>query len=478
MINNMVKVKTIVLLFCLFVSPNLFCQKPVVDERFELTGIAFQLTGINGLVQQEPEIYVADINQYFKRHKNHELIVFLEKTIREKSEFSLSLIAELASDIEFNRNAIVYSSDYVTNYNSNDYGKSAVDWTKDELEEYLRLLNKFYKETDFHTFYQAHKKYYDRIENNYQTLICQIDSAWFNRFFGYTLNIENVWVSPSFGVHNFELTRYDNSGHPHYGCALGHTSSDSLGNPIFNERQIRILTHEMMHNYTNSICAKYKEDFQPICDSIYTYVGNTLSSNYYGSSSDILFEGINRLCEHSYYKDHDIYDAEKMNSMIARDERDGFVWMSEMLSFLEQFHSRRNQFPTFDCFMPQLVGFLQHVHTNMKIYYLPKLQMAAPCVLYAFPAFGSTMDTIVDHLEIVFSQPMFTNYFFVKNVSDGKASSLPIDFDNIYWKDAHTYVLPFSEPLKAHTKYGFRVIGAISANHIKTIPYDLIFETK
>ena len=402
----------------------------------------------------------------------------MEKNIRNKSEFSLSLIAELASDIEFNKNTIVYCSDYVTKYNSNNYGKSTVDWTKEELEEYLRLLNKFYKETDFHSFYQAHKKYYERIENNYQNLVCQIDTVWFNSFFGYTLIIENIWVSPSFGVHNFELTRYDNSGHPHYGCALGYTSSDSSGSPIFNEQQIRMLTHEMMHNYTNSVCSKHKEDFQHYCDSIYAFVGNTLSSNYYGSSSDILFEGINRLCEHSYYKAHDIYNAERMNSMIARDEHDGFVWMSEMLDFLEQFHSRRNQFPTFDSFMPQLVGFFQHVYANMKVYYLPKLQMAAPCVLYAFPACGSTVDTIVDHLEIVFSQPMFTNYFFAMNVSDDNVSPLPIDFDNIYWKDAHTYVLPFSEPLKAHTKYGFRAINAISANHIRIIPYDLTFETK
>ena len=78
MIAKTTKVKMIVLLFCLFASPDLFCQKPVVDERFELTGIVFQLTGIEGLVQQEPETYVADLNQYFERHKKHELIIFLE----------------------------------------------------------------------------------------------------------------------------------------------------------------------------------------------------------------------------------------------------------------------------------------------------------------------------------------------------------------------------------------------------------------
>lgn len=60
-----------ILIFLLFISCSQIgiCQINVkVDERFELTSIAFRLTGIDVFAYPVPQNYVSDINEYFDQY--------------------------------------------------------------------------------------------------------------------------------------------------------------------------------------------------------------------------------------------------------------------------------------------------------------------------------------------------------------------------------------------------------------------------
>ena len=132
------------------------------------------------------------------------------------------------------------------------------------MKEYVSLLDKFYKETRFHSFFVNHSDFYSKVEANANVIVSQIDTAWFMDFFGQRFDMSNIWIVPLMGPHNFMDRRVDKSGKIYRNCALGTTRTDSLGYPTFDSRHLRTLIHEVCHNYNNPICEKYEDDFRQV----------------------------------------------------------------------------------------------------------------------------------------------------------------------------------------------------------------------
>ena len=151
-----------------------------------------------------------------------------------------------------------------------------------------------------------------------------------------------------------------------------------------------------------------------------------------------------------------------------------------MLQYMAAFRANRELFPTFEQFVPHLKLFLEQVVDRMDDYYLPKMNSMQPFVVATFPANNTIVDTTLQTVEILFSKPM-QGYMWV-GIVDSSYHALPLpvdDFDNIHWLNEYHYVIHFTEPLKPHTRYGFRVSRAPDSTYgWPTVPYDLIFETK
>lgn len=450
-----------------------------VDERFELTSIAFRLTGEDVCVHSVPENYVADIDNYFSKYENHELIRFLKKTISSKPVFEFSILSDLAGDISIQNGVIKDNDFWITNLQSEDYGKVLEEWTKEELKEYLRLLNHFYKDTKFHTFFEQHKDFYRLTEQNMQKLVDQIDTAWFRDFFGTSFEFENIWVVPANGRNNFSLTRKTRDGKILNNCAMGCVYTDSLGNVLFSKGTLMTLIHEICHNYNNPICDKHIKECSELCDSLFEYVGQKLMSNYYSAKS-ILYEGMNRFCEFSYYKYHPVFSEEEFQRRITWEGCSGFVWLKEMLDYSNVYYLNRDVYATYEDFFPQLIAFLRTTYGEMKDYYLPKFELLKPFVTATYPINGEKVDTTLSKIIICFSRPMQTAAIWVDGIKDDPSILLPTTSEP-YWQDEYTYVVPLKGPLKSNTKYGFSVPNNFPADNQygqSPKPYNLIFETK
>ena len=483
-----------ILLFCVNcvnAQPNVS-----VDERFELTGVAFRLTGDEIFIHKVPENYVADIDSCFSKYKDHELVRYLRKMIEaRKRHFDFSVIADLAADVEITPKGIVWTRKWEAFYESEEYSQRDNAWSRAELKEYLRLLNKFYKDTKFHQFFVAHSSFYAVAEENMRQIVGRIDTAWFSDFFGQPFSLENVWVVPANGRHNFSLNRTDARGVEHHHCVMGFTGRmDST----VNISKFTVLIHEICHNYNNPVCDRYHDSFQTISDSIYPYVKEDLVYNNYGYES-ILYEGMNRLCEFAYYQAHHTLDSALFEECVFSEELDGFLWLGEMLDYLNVFYLNRDRFPNYESFMPQLVSFMRQVVDNLHKYYLPKrsmYQMLYPRVVATYPANGSVVATNISKVILIFSRPM-CNAAIVSFVDNDSILPLPLErgrmrmnekgdleYENTtcpYWKDPYTYVLPLSEPLKPKSRYGFYVNGRYFTEkqyYFGTRSVKLIFETK
>lgn len=451
-----------------------------VDERFELTSIVFRLTGEEIFQHTDPIQYVADIDNYFSKYEDHELVKFIRNhIITSEHNFGFSIVSGLAADVEITPKGIVYTKKWNLAYDP-DKNDPQYCLTHEELKEYLRLLNKFYKDTKFHSFYEQHHDFYHVAEMNMQEWVNQIDTAWFSDFFGKPFRMDNIWLVPANGEHNFSITRYSADGVQFNNIALGCTATDSIGYPTFDIYDFNVLIHEICHNYTQPILWPFVNEFQSVCDSLfeYEYVKSNLQRWGYGTSSAILVEGLNRLCELYYYKQHNIFEKDEMLIRIKREEYTGFIWFAEMFEFAAAFFPNRNAYAHFDDFLPQLKGFLQQVAANMDSYYIPKVRR--PMVISTFPANGTVVDTTLSEVVIVFSESMFTGLHWTNYPQDSAGvHPLPVDFDNLNWRDERTYVIPLYEPLKPHTAYGFSLTPNLTNIYrYRATPYNLIFETK
>ena len=485
-----------ILLFCVNcvnAQPNVS-----VDERFELTGVAFRLTGDEIFIHKVPENYVADIDSCFSKYKDHELVRYLRKMIEaRKRHFDFSVIADLAADVEITPKGIVWTRKWEAFYESEEYSQRDNAWSRAELKEYLRLLNKFYKDTKFHQFFVAHSSFYAVAEENMRQIVGRIDTAWFSDFFGQPFSLENVWVVPANGRHNFSLNRTDARGVEHHHCVMGFTGRmDSMA----DLSTFTALIHEICHNYNNPVCDRYHDSFQTISDSIYPYVMEDLNYRHYGYES-ILYEGMNRLCEYAYYQAHHTMDSATLKEEIIYEELSGFIWLGEMLDYLKVFYLNRDRFPNYEAFMPQLVEFMHQVVDIFQRYYMPKRKMYNllwPQVIATYPANGSVVDTNLSKVIIMFSRPM-CDASIVCLIDNDSILPLPLKrgcmrmnekgeweyvyerTECVYWKDPYTYVLPLSEPLKPKSRYGFYVNGRYFTEKqyfFGTRSVKLIFETK
>jgi len=474
------KRKRLILLLVLLWNAYHSVSQPrvVVDERFELTSIAFRLTEEDAFTHDEPRNYVEDIKKYFEPHKNHELIQFIKTTMYSKPALEINYITDLAGDLEFTSKGFVFTKKWLTTYDLGEYHEKPSRWTQSELTEYLRLLNKFYKDTRFHDFFVDHADFYEKAEQNMQKFANRIDTAWFTSFFGIPFSMETVWLVPSNGKHNYAMIRKDIFGKQYHFCAIGCSRTDKEGVPAFSDQEFSALVHEICHNFINPICDRHIADFQEICDTIYAYVGDKLSRYYYGGPTTLLYESLNRAVEMSYYKAHHIDVSRK----VSADELFGFIWLGDLVRFMESFENNRNAYLFFDDFIPQIKGFMQNVADQMSSHYFPILQLQIPHVIATFPTNGSTVDTNITAVEIIFSQPMSTSFTWRQSVDEINVLPLPRNYENKpYWKNEYVYVVPIKTPLQPHSKYGFKVpyeVSCAAPHHCSCIEYILEFNTK
>ena len=471
----------LVAIICFSIVNISFAQTQIhVDERFELTSIVFRLTDDIAFVHSTPANYIADIDDYFSPYKNHELIEFVKKTIYSKSSLNIAFPAFLASDIKITPKGIVWTDEWVATIHADDTSEENYRWTKTELQEYLKLLNKFYKDTRFREFYDAHAAYYQEIEASFSRIEDKIDTAWFRAFFGSPYSMDNIWLVPTNGNDNFAINRIDQRGMEHHNCVISCVDIDSSGKPYIDDDIFSVLIHESCHNYCNPILRKHQTSFKNVCDTLFEYVKNELSKCYYGTPMAILYEGINRACEYSYYIEHHTFNDSVLMHKLIGEIKIGFLWMEELVNYMTLFRCNKEEYPYFEDFVPTLEIFLKQCVELMDMYYLPKYHLLHPRVVATNPISGAVVDTNLHRIVIQFSKPM-QKISSIGIIPEDDILQLPIDKDNIHWATPYTYVMPLREPLKSDSKYGYRVKTWFSdaTYHFKMQNYyDLIFETK
>jgi hypothetical protein len=457
-----------------FLTCSAFAQlQSHVDERFELNSIVFRLADAEEYVNNQVVNYAADIDAYFTAYKDHPVVQYV-KEIREQDEVAYNAISSLSYLLEISNNNIHLKPQ--TDLDA--FFRDEPRWTKETLNQYLKLLNTFYKKTKFKTFYNQHRDLYVETEKRFDELLKNIHSDWFQSFFGKPLGNPSIYISLSNGRSNYALNSYDRSSD--YGIIIGCNNVDKEGiptfingfdengNPYFDSNKFLVIVHEFSHHFSNPLVFQYEQEMIGAAEKIFPYVEKPLTNAAYGYTSSTLIEGFNALFTNMYFKE---YPTRFEKYSIRYDEDKGFVWMRRAVRFMDNFLKDRNLYPTIEDFLPQLVSFINFCGDNIEQIVF-EYNHSNPYIINVFPGLNSVVSADVKEIRVDFSHPMWGSYG--TNTLKQPDVVYPPKNGDIHWNENQTtLIIPVK--LEKGKSYGIAIAAGICQSS-ETFPMQKDFE--
>lgn len=449
--------KLIFTILSMFVITLSFAQSNVrVDEMQELSAIVWRLAECEEYNTRMNSQYSSDIERYFADFKEHPVMDFIKEMRTGKDSTSVvayNSVSMSGAVLSIHKGKVKINP----KVNLTEYIQDNDRWSEENFRKYVKLLDDFYRKSDFRKFYEGQSELYasyiEDMETLYQNIIKE---DWFQQFYGMELPAITVIVSPASGINNYALNEdmMKAMGKSGIGALMGVTY-DPQKSAITQGNTAQILVHEISHYFTNKIFfPEYTERLTAAGARIFEHLSEPLTAAGYGAPHIICPEYLNDLCMMMYTK-------EVLGSSHAKEisecYRHGFIWAAEGVRYMENFSENRERYASLREFMPQLVGLLESIADNIeaikKDFYTP------PYIVTAYPANGSTVSSDISEIVFRFSQPMETGLTAMELNPDAELFIDDSWYDTHddepeYWKDEYTYVIRVGTKLESGKRYG------------------------
>lgn len=436
------------ILVCQIVSAQIRSQ---VSECFELVSIVFRLADAPEYVNNQNSDYVKDIDCYFAKNKQHDLIRHL-RDLRKEYGISFDAVATAAAYLDVEDGQIVVCSDG----DVAQISKSDSRWSAQSFHSFVALLNDFYKNTKFREFYLQHLEYYRMAMTRMDKLLENVNWEWFRQNLGEDYKKNRIVVSLVNGASNYGFSIIGKDNQVQNGIVVG-CSTGPDGFPYFQEGMLMIVVHELLHGYGNVQINAYWEQLVPSATKIYAYVKNEMEKRGYGNVKSMMYEWFTNLLTIMYCKDNPLTDF-STDLLIRHLQEAGFVWMERSAEFMKHFDEYIGiRFITLRDYMPQVIGFVNHTAKYFEEV-LDEYRHRYPYIADVFPVSDSViLSSDMEMVEIRFSEPMATSIHGISNIKDGEVEPLPyIMFPS--WKDEYTFQIRIDrEKVEKGKIYGFKL---------------------
>lgn len=342
-------------------TPNL----DTIDQRVELVCIVYRLAGIEEFtVERYPDrafkLYIDRIEEYFRKYENHEAVNYVRnkavsKGIRYDAVLSFPIHVTHPPDMK----PLIAFTDEIPEYR----------WDIKSATKFLSLLNDFYVQTSFETFYKENHVLYSEVKDRFATLISEIDKKWYNSFYGYEAQVNfGIINAPAIGPYNYNVDLLHPNGQKFTYAIIGSAFIDSLGMPVY-DKYLNTLLHEFNHSFVNQIVYDNEAEFKKSGQKIYKRFRklNIATNDAYGNWQSMLNESLVRAAVIKYYRDFD-YEKQVIDDRIELETKLGFPWTKELSEKLDFYSSNRDQYPNFQSFVPELAIFFNEVSIEIENY--------------------------------------------------------------------------------------------------------------
>ncbi|MGM9743164.1 MAG: DUF4932 domain-containing protein [Candidatus Cryptobacteroides sp.] len=334
------------------------------SEETELVSILAHIAGVNGYVFSADdgviEDYLSDVDNYFAQYSDHKAVKFVRNKLSMRG-FAWDFPIAFALRLRIDGNQIIYEQHLDTDFD--DY----YDRISRKNEKILvRLLQDFYNDTEFHSFFTEHKPLYEECENAMAEVTSRLDIGWYEKFFGPSDGTSfHVFPGLLNGPGNYAVHQKTDDGKEIINALMGCCARDANGKIYYGETYtLPVLIHEFNHSYCNPLNEEFWDAISPAAARIFNTDPAFYASIAYGSPLHVMNETFVEACMIRYLISHPLnLEGTGFNGMdelieclLDIDEKKKrFLLIRDLADILKEREEHTDIYPTMQDFMPRYV---------------------------------------------------------------------------------------------------------------------------
>ena len=348
--TNMTTKKNVITILFTFVALVGQAQiKVEVSETVELMSILARTAGNQEYNMDMAGQYTGDTETWFSPYKQHAAVLCFQE-LRDKHSISYDAVASMAIHLDIDGGKVKFLGE------TTDLDKR---WTKVNIDDFIAKLNKFYKDTRFHEFFEQHRSFYNEGIKSYETeVMTHFHQDWYARFYG-TEPTERFHVIIGFtnGGQNYGPSLHV-SGQPREVFAIcGYALNPTTGTPFWDAAT---LIHEFNHSFVNPLLdnAANAALIEKIGQRLLLWSLPLIPRQYHNWHT-VINESVVRAAVFIYLKDNGLVDNQTLESMYDEIWRNGFRWTPELVTCLRYYANNRDKYKTLNDYYPEIAKCLQ-----------------------------------------------------------------------------------------------------------------------
>jgi hypothetical protein len=249
-----------------------------------------------------------------------------------------------------------------------DRAKLNNGWQNVDLDDFVKRLNKFYKDTRFHDFFEQHRKFYDDYTKMYEANVMPaFHPEWFSQFHYGTAPADRFHVVINFtcGYNSYGPWR-QLAGQPRDLFAIiGYWIDPALGRPRYDAS---VLFHEANHPFVNPLLddAKNIKLMENVGPRLLSLHKSSVQKTNYTDWRIVVNESLVRASVVLYMQDAGYKMEQCLNVLGAEMGQNGFPWMLDLVGTMRYYTAHRHQYPTLNDFYPEISRCLSNYIDNVK----------------------------------------------------------------------------------------------------------------
>ncbi len=440
-----------------------------VDPRVELMSIVARLAGYQEYVRNEFKLYADDVDKHFGKHKQHPAVQFAVK-IRQSNGVSFDAVMFMA--VHLNPPPAltprVAFTDMVPERR----------WGKQPAEEFVKLLQQFYKDADCEGFFKAHADLYRTAEERFQQLLNKVDFAWYKRFYGEAPQGNfNLCIGLLNGGGNYGPKVMHPDGREDLYAIIGTWQTDSAGLPTYGDMTLPTIIHEFNHSFVNHLVSARWQQLSAAGSKVHQSVADRMRNLAYGTPLTTIQESLVRAAVLRYTFEHDA-EPQATNSAMGGEINSGFIWMDELFALLGAYENCRSNFPTFRSFFPVIEGYYSDLAKRIEFKAAkfdelrPRITAIAP-----FNNGAQDVDPNIAQMTVSFDKPLSTKGY---SFSLGQAGKEHYPIEKVLGFNETGTSITLQVKLKPDWEYEFVLTGLSfrSKDGYSLKPYTVKFKTR
>ncbi len=331
-------------------------SKPAVDTRVELMAIVARLAGYEEFQSKAVPVYSDALDTWFAPYKEHPAVLYMKK---------------LADEVDMGYNAIPIMGVYLTQPPKLrprlplTESQPEPRWGVERGTEFIRLLDKFYKDARCEEFFAQQAPLFGQVEEAFGDVFAEIDMAWFSRFFGdESKGGMGPIIGMGFGGGNYGgKIVYPDSTVEQYAFMGSWGMRD--GKPKFNrEGFLNTIVHEFSHSFVNPALNAESGLSWPAYQ-LFRETSEQMREQAYADGRTVLNETFVRAAVIRYLMEH--ADSAAVDNEMQYQINSHFIWMPEAVEILGEYEAERDKYPDFRSFMPRIVAFCNDLSGQMEV---------------------------------------------------------------------------------------------------------------